>query len=598
MRRRGWLPLLACVLLLAYLPLLGQGFQSEDYLLLRWLGEHPPWQEEAGGFAKPWLGITAVGFYRPVATWIFAGERALFGATVLGYDLVHWAVHLLNSLLVFAIARRFGGGGLCAGSAALAFGLFPLAPDAVLFLASFATLFGTLFLLFALWLYSRGDGELSVASTAGVVAASAAALASYEATVILPAWLALRLIWRWPSRPSPRRVATLAACVVLVLVYAALRVRLFGSFLGGYRETASILSWVEVRSLAGRGLACLARLGWPLSFAPPQVLRDGAIVLAWMGAVWGALRRPEQSGASPTASRGVVLALIATLAALAPFAFQPLVPGIGRYAYLAAVAPALGFGALAGRAWTPARGGHPRALARLALVSWSIVWLVALAQVVAAHRDGRRLARTSASALEQAVARRPGPCYVAGAPWFVSRRGVPYASVLRYGLADSLGPPFGAEKRQIYPLPPSYAAPDLQRVLGTPACVEEWDEARSTWVSAPRTAAPAIERLTALLEWNETTARGRVRFDSRPLGGHRLVVLTRGNATVVEETASGVDVPVDFLQTMARLYPGEPIVWWLERRDGQGTLLAASEARSLLAVAGSPGAVIPLVIRQ
>ena len=233
MTRRGWIPLLACVLLLAYLPLLGQGFQSEDYLLLRWLGEHPPWQEEAGGFAQPWLGITAVGFYRPVATWMFAGERALFGATLLGYDLVHWAVHLLNSLLVFGIARRFGGGGLCAGSAALPFVLFPLSPDAVLFLASFATLFGTLFLLLALWLYSRREGELSLASTAGILAASAAALASYEATVILPAWLALGLIWRWPSRPSPRRVATLAVCVLLVLVYAALRVRLFGSFLVG-----------------------------------------------------------------------------------------------------------------------------------------------------------------------------------------------------------------------------------------------------------------------------------------------------------------------------------------------------------------------------
>lgn len=598
MRRRGWLTLLACVLLLAYLPLLGQGFQSEDYLLLRWLGEHPPWQEEAGGFAEPWLGITAVGFYRPVATWIFAGERALFGATLLGYDLVHWAVHLLNSLLVFGIARRFGGGGVCAGSAALAFGLFPLAPDAVLFLASFATLFGTLFLLLGLWLYARGDGELSLVSTAGVLAASAAALASYEATVILPAWLGLVLIWRWPARPSPRRIATLAVCVLLVLLYAALRVRLFGSFLGGYRETASILSWVEVRSLAGRGLACLARLGWPLSFAPPQALRDGAIVLAWMGAVWAGLRLPEEPAGSATASRGVALGLLATVAALAPFAFQPLVPGIGRYAYLAAVAPALGFGALAGRAWTPAQDGRPRALARVALVTWSIVWLVALAQVVAAHRDGRRLAKTSVAALEQAVARRPGPCYVAGAPWFVSRRGVPYASVLRYGLADSLGPPFGAEKRQIYPLPASFAAPDLQRVLGAPACVEEWDPARSAWVSSPQGTAPSIGRLTASLDWNETTAKGRVRFDSESPGGHRLVVLTRGNATVVEETASGVEVPVEFLQTMARLYPGEPMVWWLERRDGQGMLRAASEARSLFAVAGSPGAVIPLVIRQ
>ena len=567
---------------LAYLPIIGQGFQSEDYLLLRWLGEHAPWTEEFGGFAQPWLGITAVGFYRPVATWVFAAERALFGASILSYDLVHYAVHLLNCLLVFGVARRMAVGRRGSTVAALAFGLFPLAPDAVLFLASFATLFGTLFFLLALWLFLEERPALSKTAAIGACAASAAALGSYEATVVGPVWMGLALWARRPACISGRRVGSLATCVVMVLLYAALRVQLFGSFLGGYRETASVFSATEIQQLAVRCLASLSRLIWPLSFGPPNPLRDGSVVLAWAAALWFVLGFGERSGApsaaGPPILRWAVVGGVAVVVALAPFAFQPLVPGIGRYAYLAAVALAVGCGAVVGEVWARRRSWQRNASLGILAVGL-VIHVLALAEVVVSHREARRLSSAVKTSLAIAAQRQGRTCFLAAVPWFVSRRGVPYASVLRYGIEDAVSPPFGFATSPVYPLPPSPPTLDMHRVLGSSACVLEWDGSAQRWeVVRPPDELPS-ERFDASLDW-DGAGRRVVRFEPRPGANHRGVFLTQGNATVVDASALGIEVPQDFLQTMARLYPATTVYWWVEVRDSGQQLLAASSLQS------------------
>ena len=49
---------------LAYGLAWGRYFTSEDFLLVRFLGERPPWRDP-GLWTERWLGVTVVGFYRP-----------------------------------------------------------------------------------------------------------------------------------------------------------------------------------------------------------------------------------------------------------------------------------------------------------------------------------------------------------------------------------------------------------------------------------------------------------------------------------------------------------------------------------------------------
>ena len=138
--------LLPAVVLAFYGRVLGRGFTSEDFLLIRFLGENPPWRDLVSHFTAPWLGIYVVQFWRPVSTFLYSLEIAAFGARPAGYNVLHVLVHTVNALLVGAIAHRLGRrsrqpDGAAPLTAALLFALFPLAPNAVIFGASFDALF-------------------------------------------------------------------------------------------------------------------------------------------------------------------------------------------------------------------------------------------------------------------------------------------------------------------------------------------------------------------------------------------------------------------------------------------------------------------------
>src|ERR1700710_2112994 len=82
---------------------LARPFTSEDFLLIRYLGENPPWRHLLAQLSSPWLGISVVKFYRPVSTLLYGLEIAAFGGHPLGYNLVHLGVHGLNVALVWGI---------------------------------------------------------------------------------------------------------------------------------------------------------------------------------------------------------------------------------------------------------------------------------------------------------------------------------------------------------------------------------------------------------------------------------------------------------------------------------------------------------------
>ena len=98
--------LVALVVLAFYGPRLGRYFTSEDFLLIRFLGENPPWRDLGSLFGAPWLEISVVKFWRPVSTLLYGIEIAAFGGHPVGYNVVHVLVHAANAVLVWAIARR------------------------------------------------------------------------------------------------------------------------------------------------------------------------------------------------------------------------------------------------------------------------------------------------------------------------------------------------------------------------------------------------------------------------------------------------------------------------------------------------------------
>src|SRR5215470_20171558 len=79
---------LSAVVAALYGPAITRYFTSEDFLLLRFLGEHPPWRDLTATLTGPWLGVTIVKFYRPAATTLLALEGVAFRAHPLPYNLV------------------------------------------------------------------------------------------------------------------------------------------------------------------------------------------------------------------------------------------------------------------------------------------------------------------------------------------------------------------------------------------------------------------------------------------------------------------------------------------------------------------------------
>jgi len=676
-RRPGWRPLwkprwwpdwgpalLPLLLLLPfYLPLAGRWFTSEDFLLLRVLRQQPPWQDPAALLAGPWLGIEVVRFYRPLATVLLAVEAKLFAARPWGYNLLHLGVHALSVALVYRIARLLApprrqlparsyghsgaapeerAGQVAALAAASLFALHPLHPNAVAWIASFATLYAGPFFLgcVALWLAWRRDG--GAARWVGAFVLFLAALGCYEAALVLPVLLAAgELLLPRPPAPSRRRRAlALLPFLAAAAGYLLLRRAIFGDAVGGYGAFAERLAPSAVGRLAADALLCLYRLLHP-SYAAPAPAWASLAVAAWLllpllflalVARRRAAAKAQGAGPPPTGSglpsAGGLLGVwffgwLWAVLAFAPFAFQPFVPANGRYAYLAAAGLALALGRLAAAA---VGGGRAAAVAALAVGLLAAWWMALLAGSVGDHRRAGELSRRVTADLAAALAAAPAaadappaPVFVVAPPLFLrNAAGVPVAQVLRYGLSDSQQPPFAepAAATAVYPLPPSRPADLAPLAAALPAArFYLWDaeagELRSIrplvarQQARRRSGAGALAPLAVAgpgepppvsptapapsptplpvdrVAWvtpAEVAPAAAVRL--------RLVVASEGNPLLLdlppaaaEGEVRSVELPMDYVRSMRRLY-GSPIWWWIEAR-GEGRLQAASRPRTL-----------------
>jgi hypothetical protein len=629
--------IVAAAVLAFYGPALGRWFVSEDFLLLRFLAGHPPWSHPLAELTGPWLGISVVRFYRPVSTLLLALEGWLFGAHPLPFNLVHVAVHACNAWLVYAFATRMRGvGATTALAAALLFAVYPLHPNAVLFIASFATLFATAFVLGALVAYQRFRREGGRGWLAASLGLFALALGSYEAAAILPVLvLAYELLIAGSKEAAGgadvtdgaggtdrslrgaavgtiglRRFFPAAAFFALLAGYLMVRKAIFGVVLGGYRELGETLLGPRPAELARNLAVSIERLYVPVYGRPA----GAAAPLLLLAALWGvplavALATRRRLGTAPF--RRWLFGWVWTLAALAPFAFRPAVPGNGRYWYLAAIGLALTTAFLA--AWA-ARGlaaiagtavGWRRALPMLpalAVVALAVFWCALLAGNVAVYRQAGRTARAIQGELARvAAAADPGQrLFVTGYPTFLHNAAqVPLAQVFHYGLADSIHPPFGTAARPVYPIFPMSGAELLPVTSadsgerGEPGAeagpanrVYLWDGASERLEEiAPGPAAPDDPRELAALP----AAAGEVRV-AVPAGGglrYRMIVVAEGNPTALdlgsEAVLNGVlraPLPYEFIASMDRLYGGEQF-WWVEAHDAAGRLTAYSRMRVL-----------------
>jgi hypothetical protein len=583
-----------------YWRALARGFTSEDFLLVRALGEHPPWRDLATQLTRPWLGISGIEFFRPVSTLLFGLEVNAFGPQARGYLVVHLLVHATSALLVWGIARQLarqaagrGQHEALAGLAAVFFAAYPLHPNAVVFVASFATLFGGCFALLALYAYQRFRAGASRWWWAAALGAFCLAAASYEAAVVVPIWLAAydQLVVAADGRGRRALLRAWAPFLPLLAAYFAWRHFLFGGFVGGYAETRERM--LAPASLGGDLLRSVHLLHLPLFERPAAPSTVVLTVLLIVGGPLVLFALDRESARSTV--RPWIFGWTITVTAIAPFAFRPVVPANGRYWYLASAGAAISLAfVLAALGGSPGRRLRP-AVAWLAAASIVGFWVVELAKNVEHTRRAALLARHVQAEVVRTGRSSPGSprLFVTGHPAFLTNdAGVNLAQVFHYGLRDAAGPPFAARPLPVFPLPPLRGAELLPVILGAPrAAVLAWNGEAGRLQPAPLVDAGGLTELEVLpapADGSGASPRPgtvAVRIPAGPHARFRLLLSAPINGTARDIPAGDrqgdvlrTALPADFLDTSRQLYDG-PAFWWIEARDEGGRLVGFTRLR-------------------
>ncbi|MFB3880404.1 MAG: glycosyltransferase family 39 protein [Armatimonadota bacterium] len=229
-----WRPPLvwALVALAALLPYLGSvrnGFVSDDFGLA-WIAR------DSRTAAEAMRSTGLIGFYRPVTMFVWwLGDRLWHGAP-LGYHLLAIALHIANSLLVFALGRRLIGSRYGALAAALLFAVHPLHVEPLCWPAAISDLLCAGFALASLlaltvYLASATRSTRTIALCAALIS-FALALFSKEVALALPG--AAVLIGALGARPRRRDISVSVAGYLIVLsACLGWRMHVLGG-LGGY----------------------------------------------------------------------------------------------------------------------------------------------------------------------------------------------------------------------------------------------------------------------------------------------------------------------------------------------------------------------------
>ncbi|MGD8328135.1 MAG: hypothetical protein PVJ49_01785 [Acidobacteriota bacterium] len=378
----------ACGLsLLAYAPVAGAGFQSDDF---RWL-----WHARIGGWVDVGRIFTeTLGFYRPFTQLLWSFDLWRAGGDPFAFFVTNFALHLLVLVLFAFFARRLLADPAAAGAAVMLAALSHHTNNmAVIWISGRGALLGSAAALAALWLWDRWcRQEAGVVAWLGACAATAVGLGAYEAVVGVPLLMALMIPYRGGGRrPMISAMGPLALWAPYLVMRLAVGARQPWSAGEGYSyRLAAVLP--NLAEYLGRALAVAAVL-----FA--------VVLIAALAARCGAsVARAARDGARPVAAFGIAWFLIGLLPAL------PVVARSNLYVYFAALGLDLVAGATLVSAWRRLHRER-RSAARVVVVVTTLAVLL-LWPPFAWSRNGRlagqaRLAMSAIADMRQAVPR-PG----------------------------------------------------------------------------------------------------------------------------------------------------------------------------------------------
>ncbi len=222
--------LLALLATIAYAGSLKAGVAWDDVFLI---GSNPAIRTLASPWrfvVDPWSHSLAAGDnhaqYRPLRAMLFAVEYALFDGQVWGFHLVSILLHGLAAALLGLLTRALlGRGGWFAATLWL---VHPALSENVLYLAAQGNLLCANFSLLALLAHLKWLEDRSPWRRSGALAASLAAMASYEFGALLPLFLVLVEVVRscqgkpLPASPLRRHAPYWAALAAFVTLRAAI----------------------------------------------------------------------------------------------------------------------------------------------------------------------------------------------------------------------------------------------------------------------------------------------------------------------------------------------------------------------------------------
>jgi tetratricopeptide (TPR) repeat protein len=266
--------LLALVTVLAYMPAVRAGYVWDDREYV--------WANDAlrslQGLRQIWSGAAAMPFYMPLTFTSFWLEHHLWGNAPLGYHVTNVALHILDSLLVWAVLRRLHVPG--ALLAAAIFAVHPVHTASVAWVAEQKNvLCGAFFLAAVLaWLRlldlsTRGRYALFVTLFACAILSKAVA-STLPGTVLLLAWWKGKLDWR----------RDLGRAVPLLLIAAGVSASTVWSEVTRAGPMRVHLSLAERALVAGRALWFYAgKLVCPTNLMPiyPRWALDVGAVSQW-----------------------------------------------------------------------------------------------------------------------------------------------------------------------------------------------------------------------------------------------------------------------------------------------------------------------------
>lgn len=324
---------LLVVVALLYWPGMGGGYVFDDFPnIVENSVLHVTPQSGWGHWLAAMFSSPASDLQRPLAMLTFAINHALTGLDPYWMKLTNLGIHLLNTTLVFCLARRVleaanAGNALrdttqrnwAALWIAAAWGLNPINLMPVLFIVQRMESLSHTFVFGGLWLYLVGRLRLLrgepgwLALLAGVIGGTAAGLLAKESAVLLPLyalaieWAVLSFATREASRD--RRLFLLFGTILVLPAMAALAWLLPGALSGrafagreftlGERlmtEARVIIDYAHWTLLPDLGTLSLYHDEYPISrgmLSPPSTALAMLLIAAIIGAMlWLRTRRP------------------------------------------------------------------------------------------------------------------------------------------------------------------------------------------------------------------------------------------------------------------------------------------------------------------